>query len=75
MSAIDKIIEARGVFGGRIRTVPLWRWALARLFLRLEVRRQRRALADLTPSQLRDIGVTPEQARRESQVSFWAPFP
>ncbi len=75
MLSIGRHIGARGLFGGRFRTVSLWRLALARVFLWLDVQRQRRALADLTPSQLKDIGLTPAQVRRESQVPFWAPFP
>lgn len=31
----------------------------------------RRALQDLTPDQLRDIGITTEQALRESRQPFW----
>lgn len=33
--------------------------------------RQRRALAKLTPHLLRDIGITPEQAREEIGKPFW----
>lgn len=75
MLAFGRHTGARGIFGGRIRTAPLWHSVLARLLLRLDIQRQRRALADLTPSQLKDIGLTPAQARRESQVRFWAPYP
>lgn len=42
-------------------------------FLRraVAIRRSRAALAALSPDQLRDIGVTPAQARRESARPFW----
>jgi uncharacterized protein YjiS (DUF1127 family) len=33
--------------------------------------RQRRALARLEPDLLRDIGITPEQARREAAKPSW----
>lgn len=31
----------------------------------------RRALLELTPEQLRDVGLTPEQAREEGFKPFW----
>lgn len=31
----------------------------------------RRALLELTPEQLRDVGLTPEQAREEGLKPFW----
>ncbi|MGB4072725.1 DUF1127 domain-containing protein [Pseudomonas sp.] len=31
----------------------------------------RRALLELTPEQLKDIGLSPEQARREALRPFW----
>ena len=34
-------------------------------------RRTRRDLADLEPHLLRDIGVTPDEARREARLPFW----
>lgn len=37
----------------------------------LELRRQRRTLADLSPHQLRDIGLTEEAARREAGRPIW----
>lgn len=49
--------------------------SLSRIFARLaritERRRQRRDLLDLTDEQLRDIGVTPAQARHEAARPFW----
>lgn len=43
------------------KTVKTWR-----------VRHQtRRALARLSPHELDDIGLTPEQAQRESSKAFW----
>ena len=35
------------------------------------LRRQRRLLADLPPEILRDIGVTPDDARAEATRPFW----
>lgn len=43
------------------RTVALWRSRA----------RQRRALADLSPELLNDIGVSPRQAFLESRKPFW----
>ena len=49
--------------------------SLADLVIRLgrlaDRRRQRRDLLELTPEQLRDIGVTPQEARREAARPFW----
>lgn len=44
---------------------------LARFATSAERWRQRRDLAALTDEQLRDIGVTPEDARREASRPFW----
>ena len=57
-------------FVGRIRSSSLWRHGLTWLLLRFEIRRQRRALAALTPWELADIGLTPEQVRRECAKGF-----
>ncbi|MCQ4161094.1 DUF1127 domain-containing protein [Roseomonas sp. GC11] len=53
----------------RPRTV--WERWLARLELWARNRATRAALRDLTPEQLRDIGVTGVQARFESCRHFW----
>lgn len=37
----------------------------------LDLRRQRRTLADLSPHQLRDIGLTEEAAKREAARPIW----
>lgn len=37
----------------------------------LEIRRQRLALAKLTPRQLADIGISPAEAGHEAAGSFW----
>ena len=37
----------------------------------MERRRQRRDLMELTDRELRDIGISPAQARREAGRSFW----
>ena len=42
-----------------------------RLLTMLSVRRERRALNALDKSLLQDIGLTPEQARREAARSVW----
>jgi uncharacterized protein YjiS (DUF1127 family) len=44
---------------------------LARLRATLAARRQRRSLATLDARMLRDIGITPEQARAEATRSPW----
>ncbi len=36
-----------------------------------EVRKERRALANLTPQQLEDIGLDKEQVRQESLRAYW----
>lgn len=36
-------------------------------------RRSRRALAQLTPTQLRDIGISPLDATWEAEKPFWKP--
>jgi uncharacterized protein YjiS (DUF1127 family) len=36
----------------------------------LEISKQRRALARLSPSQLNDIGITPEQQSKECNLRF-----
>ena len=50
-------------------------WSLAALRRRFaawtELRRQRRALARLTPAQLRDIGLDSEAAAAEAARAFW----
>jgi uncharacterized protein YjiS (DUF1127 family) len=46
--------------------------AVAHLWLRR--RRTRRALAALNDYELRDIGLTPEDASRETGMPFWSPW-
>ena len=46
---------------GLFRRVAAWR----------EVARQRRALADLPPEMLRDIGLDAEAVSREADRAFW----
>jgi uncharacterized protein YjiS (DUF1127 family) len=51
-------------FGGAaVRAVWFW----------MERSRQRRALAELDDRLLRDIGLTRDEARRESSSPFWKP--
>ena len=58
-------------FGGGLRFRALWRLAFDWIAGRLELQRQRRDLAALTPGELKDIGLTPAQARREASKPFW----
>jgi uncharacterized protein YjiS (DUF1127 family) len=51
-------------FGGAAARA-VWSW--------MERSRQRRALAELDDRLLRDIGLTCDQARRESSSPFWKP--
>lgn len=50
---------------------PGLRSAVARIEALFDKRRSRLALLDLTDEQLRDIGVSREEARREGLRSFW----
>ncbi|HHI75677.1 MAG TPA: DUF1127 domain-containing protein [Gammaproteobacteria bacterium] len=54
-------IEWRAVFFHAAATLKLW----------YQRARQRRRLAQLDEHLLRDIGITPEQARREARKPFW----
>ncbi len=49
---------------------PLTRM-IARVAYALQIRKERKALAELTNAQLEDIGVTPAQAQREAQKPVW----
>ena len=49
-----------------------WLEAVAHLWLRR--RRSRRALAVLNDYELRDIGLTPEDASKETGRPFWSPW-
>ena len=44
---------------------------LKRILKAFEISRERRALRDLSPSQLKDIGLDPVTAEREANRSFW----
>lgn len=44
-----------------------WSWCMTRI----DKRRSRNTLADLTDEQLRDIGLTRAQAIREASQPFW----
>jgi len=48
-----------------------WRAALAALAAAFRIRRERDTLAGLSEHMLRDIGVTRDQARRESMRRLW----
>ena len=49
-------------FEGAFATISLWR----------QRARQRRRLAEMAPEMLRDIGVSPAEARAEAGKPFWA---
>ena len=65
------LASARRPYSGRVGGRSLWRLLWTWIVRRLEVQRQRRDLGALTPRELDDIGVTPEQAWRESRKPFW----
>lgn len=44
---------------------------MARLVVLFSLRKQRRELVGLTAERLRDLGITPEQARREAARPLW----
>jgi uncharacterized protein YjiS (DUF1127 family) len=71
MQTLGQSTIGQTAFGGRFRSISLWRRALAWLLFRLEVRRQRHALSMLTRRDLADIGLTPEQVRMECAQPFW----
>jgi len=54
-------IDWRAVFARTAATLKLWH----------QRARQRRHLAQLDEHLLRDVGITPEQARREARKPFW----
>ncbi|ANM10061.1 MULTISPECIES: DUF1127 domain-containing protein [unclassified Rhizobium] len=61
---------ARSKIGGMARR---GRWLLAAVEHRLEKRRSRRTLCELTEDELRDIGLTRAQAKAEISKSwFWS---
>lgn len=41
------------------------------LFLRMERQKSRKALSELSSEQLKDIGLSPEQVRKELDKGFW----
>lgn len=78
MSAIDTISGCQSLLSGSTETKALqakragllsaaWSWCMTRI----DKRRSRKTLADLTDEQLRDIGVTRAQALREASQPFW----
>ncbi|MEF2074204.1 DUF1127 domain-containing protein [Consotaella aegiceratis] len=69
----DRIANAdgsarRAVLPGAARTRLHWIWAW--LGRQRRLRRSRRALLDLSDHQLRDIGLTRAEARKEGRRSF-----
>ncbi|WP_245415942.1 MULTISPECIES: DUF1127 domain-containing protein [Mesorhizobium] len=71
MQTIDTIplrsqrIAPRRKTGGMLHNVANW------LFWRVEIRRSRKELLLLNDSQLRDIGVTREEAGLEGSLPWW----
>ena len=63
--AYDKLLQPNPAM---VLRMNVGRDRLQRYWLRYRTRRQ---LARLSAEQLRDIGLTVEQAYRESQVPFW----
>ena len=54
-------INLRGFFAYGVALLRLW----------MNKARQRRQLRNIDPRILDDMGITPEQARRESEKCFW----
>ena len=74
MSCADKSCTAPNTIAARVpvRIGPQWPYAAWRYCSRLlESRRQRRALLELDPHQLKDIGLSREQALSLANKLFW----
>lgn len=74
MSCADKSYSLLNTVAGPVplRLWPKWLAAVWREVHRaLELRRQRRALLELDDRQLKDIGVTRQQALSEANKLFW----
>lgn len=57
--------------GAARQTASSDRSLAGRFFLALEVARERRALAAMTPEQLKDIGISADEAQSEASRPFW----
>lgn len=68
MSTIDAIGMKRARSGGLGRSLLGW---IGRFDVKVERYRTRRALLEMSDHQLRDIGVTREEAWREARRPFW----
>ncbi|MFD1882909.1 DUF1127 domain-containing protein [Paracoccus pacificus] len=55
---------------GRVYTGIRANW-LRRILTAVDLRQSRLALARLSDEQLRDVGLTPEQAKAEARRSMW----
>ncbi|ROM47855.1 hypothetical protein BK648_13800 [Pseudomonas poae] len=67
MSDVRLALHGQELEAGQERAVSTFcRWSLFRRRLHT-----RKALLDLTPEQLRDVGLTAEQARQEGLKPFW----
>lgn len=71
---LSEILEMpRDIVQSKPRGTARWgRWLLAAVAHRLEMRRSRRALSELTDNELCDVGLTRAQAKAETAKSwFW----
>jgi len=66
LSNISKLIS-----GMRFTRLTFSAHPIKAVSLMLEKKRQRRQLAQLTPAQLNDIGITQEQLAIETNKHFW----
>ncbi|MDR9775055.1 DUF1127 domain-containing protein [Rhizobium hidalgonense] len=75
MTLVSERLETpRDTDRSKMRRTARWgRWLLAAVGHRLEKRRSRRTLCELTDDELRDVGLTRAQARAETAKSwFWS---
>ncbi|EJB03308.1 protein of unknown function (DUF1127) [Rhizobium leguminosarum bv. trifolii WSM597] len=70
----ERLETPRVIVRSKFRATARWaRRLLAAVDYRLEKRRSRRILCDLTEDELRDVGLTRAQARAETAKSwFWS---
>lgn len=67
LTAVESVIQDK-VAANALYGAEGWRGAWARMRLRV---RTRAWLADLNAEELRDVGLSREQARREARLPFW----
>ena len=71
MQTIDTIIAQSESITPRVKTGRMLRKVANWLSWRVEIRRSRKELLLLNDSQLRDIGVTREEAGLEGSLPWW----